>query len=87
MFPKAALLALSFAFVASAALVDKPPNVIRIPLQKRSSLTKADGSFDREAAIRQTIKVQKSVVFPIAACEDPYSCLHHASQQAPPELD
>ncbi|KAI0722417.1 aspartic peptidase domain-containing protein [Fomitopsis betulina] len=58
MFPKAALLALSFAFVASAALVDKTPNVIRIPLQKRSSLTKADGSFDREAAIRQTIKVQ-----------------------------
>lgn len=60
MFPKAALLTLALAFVASASPVAKDtPNGIRIPLQKRSSLTKADGSFDREAAIRQKIKVQK----------------------------
>ncbi|KAH9832948.1 aspartic peptidase domain-containing protein [Rhodofomes roseus] len=59
MFPKAALLTLALTFVASASPVFKDTqNGIRIPLQKRNTLTKADGSFDREAALRQKVKVQ-----------------------------
>ncbi|KAH9928187.1 aspartic peptidase domain-containing protein [Fomitopsis serialis] len=59
MFPKAALLTLALAFVASASPVAKDTqNGIRIPIHKRSSVTKADGTFDREAAIRQKVKVQ-----------------------------
>lgn len=60
MFCKASLLALALALVASAApLVEETGT--RIPLQKRGSLTKSDGTFDREKAIRHNVKIAKCV--------------------------
>ncbi|KZT69780.1 acid protease [Daedalea quercina L-15889] len=59
MFPKVALLSLALAFVASASPVANDNlNGLRIPIHKRSSVTKADGSFDREAALKEKVKVQ-----------------------------
>ena len=60
MFSKPVLAALALAFVAFANPVPGPGG-ISIPLQKRHTLTKADGSFDHEAAIRDNIKTHKYV--------------------------
>lgn len=55
---KATLLAVALGLVASATPVTRDTG-IRIPLQKHGSLTKADGTFDHDAAIRQIVKTQK----------------------------
>ncbi|PCH39030.1 acid protease [Wolfiporia cocos MD-104 SS10] len=57
MFCKASLLTVALALAASAIPIADDTG-IRIPLKKRSSLTRPDGSFDREAALRQQVKVQ-----------------------------
>ncbi|KAI0923495.1 hypothetical protein AcV5_009023 [Taiwanofungus camphoratus] len=54
---KATLLAVALGLVASATPVTRDTG-IRIPLQKHGSLTKADGTFDHDAAIRQIVKTQ-----------------------------
>lgn len=53
---KASLLIVALALVASASPITQETG-IRIPLAKRNSLTKADGTFDRDAAIRQRVRV------------------------------
>ena len=59
-FCKTYLLALTLALsVAATPLVPEPG--IRIPLYKRGSLTKPDGTFDRETTIRASVKVQKCI--------------------------
>lgn len=45
MFCKASLLAVTLALVASATPVERDTSIV-IPLSKRGSLTKADGTFD-----------------------------------------
>lgn len=55
MFCKATLLTVALALVASATPIERETTGIRIPLGKRASLTKADGTFDHEAAIRQSV--------------------------------
>lgn len=57
---KGSLLLVAFALLASASPIAEG-NGIRIPLHKRGSFTKVDGTFDRERAIRHTVKVQKYV--------------------------
>ncbi|TFK45663.1 acid protease [Heliocybe sulcata] len=54
MFCKASLLTVALALVASATPVERDTG-IRIPLGKRASLTKADGTFDHDRAIVQTV--------------------------------
>ncbi|KAH9930624.1 aspartic peptidase domain-containing protein [Fomitopsis serialis] len=53
MFCKASLLTVALALLASATPVTRETG-IRIPIQKRSALTKADGTVDRDAVIRET---------------------------------
>ncbi|KAH9944776.1 aspartic peptidase domain-containing protein [Amylocystis lapponica] len=63
MFCKASLLTVALALLATASPIAKETGTgIRIPLHKRGSLTKADGTFDREAAILHRIKVQNKHV-------------------------
>lgn len=57
MFCKASLLTVALALIASATPITKPAG-IRIPFQKRSSLTKADGTADRDAILRERVRVQ-----------------------------
>ncbi|KAH9833019.1 aspartic peptidase domain-containing protein [Rhodofomes roseus] len=57
MFCKASLLAVALALFASATPVMHETG-IRIPIRKRSFLTKADGTVDREALIRETVRVK-----------------------------
>ncbi|KAI0923493.1 hypothetical protein AcV5_009022 [Taiwanofungus camphoratus] len=57
MFFKATLLTVSLGLLASATPVTRDTG-IRIPLHKRGSLTKADGTFDHDAATRQIVKTQ-----------------------------
>ncbi|KZT22897.1 aspartic protease [Neolentinus lepideus HHB14362 ss-1] len=54
MFCKATLLTVALALMATATPVERDTG-IRIPLRKRASLTKADGTFDHERAIVQTV--------------------------------
>ncbi|KAH9910842.1 acid protease [Amylocystis lapponica] len=56
MFSKAFLTAISLALIISASPVINNPAGIRIPIRKRTSLTLPDGTFDRDEAIRQTVK-------------------------------
>ena len=58
MFCKASLLIVALALLASAKPVIHETG-IRIPIQKRSSLTKADGTVDRDAVIRETVRTKK----------------------------
>ncbi|PIL36036.1 transporter [Ganoderma sinense ZZ0214-1] len=55
MFCKATLLTVALALMASASPVTTKTG-IRVPIQKRSSLTNADGTFNHEKAIIQTVK-------------------------------
>ena len=65
MFCKASLLTVALALLASATPVVRETG-IRIPLSKRSSLTKADGTVDQDAVIRETVRTKKYVTS--AAC-------------------
>ena len=60
MFCKASLITVALALIAAASPVQEKSG-IRIPLQKRSSLTNADGTFNHEKAIISTAKTIKSV--------------------------
>lgn len=53
------LLTVTLALIASATPITKPAG-IRIPFQKRSSLTKADGTADRDAILRERVRVQNT---------------------------
>ncbi|EIN11115.1 acid protease [Punctularia strigosozonata HHB-11173 SS5] len=57
MFCKASLIAVTLALIASASPVERDTG-IALPLQKRGSLTKSDGTFDHSKAIASTVKVQ-----------------------------
>ncbi|RPD62692.1 acid protease [Lentinus tigrinus ALCF2SS1-7] len=61
MFCKATLLAVALALVASASPVaESAPSTtgVRIPIQKRGSLTNVDGTFNHEKAVRQIVKTK-----------------------------
>jgi cathepsin D len=55
MFCKATLFTLALAFVASASPVEVDSG-IRVALPKRSSLTRADGTFDHAKAVTESAK-------------------------------
>jgi len=55
MFCKASLLVVALALLATANPIEKAATGVRIPLAKRSTLTKSDGTFDLEKAIVQTV--------------------------------
>ncbi|KAI8993962.1 acid protease [Trametes punicea] len=55
MFCKASLITVALALIAAASPIEERAG-IRIPLTKRSSLTNADGTFNREKAIISTAK-------------------------------
>lgn len=61
MFCKASLLTVALALLASATPVVRETGV-RIPIQKRSSLTKADGTVDQDAVMRETVRTKKYVI-------------------------
>ncbi|KAH9911891.1 acid protease [Amylocystis lapponica] len=56
MISKAFLTAISLALIISASPIINNPAGIRIPIRKRTSLTLPDGTFDRDEAVRQTVK-------------------------------
>lgn len=58
MFCKATLLTVALALMASASPVTTKTG-IRITIEKRSSLTNADGTFNHDKAIIQTVKTLK----------------------------
>ncbi|KAI0792846.1 acid protease [Abortiporus biennis] len=59
MFCKATLVTVALALIAAANPIVQPEERgIRIPLEKRSTLTKSDGTFDHEKAIRETYKTR-----------------------------
>jgi len=55
MFCKATLFSVALAVLAAATPVEQEAKGIIIPLAKRSSLTRADGTFNHEKAILQTV--------------------------------
>jgi len=55
MFCKATLFSVALAVLAAATPVEQEARGITIPLAKRSSLTRADGTFNHEKAILQTV--------------------------------
>ncbi|EMD41037.1 hypothetical protein CERSUDRAFT_111607 [Gelatoporia subvermispora B] len=57
MFCKASLVTVALALIASASPITVESG-IRIPLNKRGSLTKSDGSFNLEKALRETVKTK-----------------------------
>lgn len=61
MFCKASLVTVALALMASATPVAQPEG-IKIPIAKRASLTKADGTFDHEKAVLHNIAIHKSVL-------------------------
>ena len=60
MFHKATLVTVALALLATATPVQQERG-IKIPLTKRGSLTKADGTFDGEKGIAARIKLEKCV--------------------------
>ena len=60
MFSKASLITLALALMASAGPLTQDTG-IRIPLSKRHSLTKADGTFDVDKATLEHVRVHKYV--------------------------
>lgn len=58
MFCKASLITVALALLASAGPVTQDEG-IRVDLPKRSSLTKADGTFDLDKAAIQTYRTLK----------------------------
>ena len=61
MFCKATLLTVALALMASASPVTTKTG-IRIPFEKRSSLTNADGTFNHDKAIIESVKTLKYVL-------------------------
>lgn len=66
MFCKATLLTLALAFVASASPVEHVHDAsaatkigVRIPIQKRGTLTNSDGTFNHARAVREIVKLKK----------------------------
>lgn len=60
MFCKATLVTVALALLASAGpLVEQRSEPISIPLAKRSSLTKEDGTFNHDKAVLHNVKIQK----------------------------
>lgn len=58
MFCKASLITVALALLATASPIVQEEG-IRIDLPKRTSLTKADGTFDHDKAIIQTVRTIK----------------------------
>lgn len=58
MFCKASLVTVALALMASASPIAVDSG-ISIPLGKRNSVTKEDGTFDHEAAVLHNIKTHK----------------------------
>lgn len=58
MFCKASLLTVALALLASASPVVHDSG-LRIPLEKRGTLTKFDGTFDHEKALLHSVKTHK----------------------------
>jgi hypothetical protein len=65
MFSKASLVTLALALMASAGPLARDTG-IRIPLSKRHSLTKADGTFDFERARIEVARIHKYVLMYIS---------------------
>ena len=61
MFCKATLVTVALALIAAATPIAHDETGVRIPLAKRGSLTKADGTFDHEKAILHNVKTHKYV--------------------------
>ena len=62
MFCKATLITVALALMASATPAPlHPKKGIAIPIQKRASLTNADGTFNPDRALIQTVKTKKYV--------------------------
>ncbi len=59
MFCKASLVAVAVALMASASPVIERDTGVAIPIAKRGSLTKADGTFDHDKAVMHNIKTHK----------------------------
>ena len=58
MFSKASLVTLTLALMAAAGPIAQDTG-IRVPLGKRSSLTRPDGTFDSDKAALEHIRVHK----------------------------
>ena len=58
MFCKATLLTVALALMASASPV-KTKTGVRVPIEKRSTLTNEDGTFNLDKAVIQTVKTIK----------------------------
>ncbi|KDQ54107.1 hypothetical protein JAAARDRAFT_209569 [Jaapia argillacea MUCL 33604] len=58
MFCKSTLVTVALALMAAASPVAQPETGIRVPLEKRSTLTKADGTFDHAKAVKHSVKTQ-----------------------------
>lgn len=61
MFSKSALITVALALMVAATPVVQEETGIRIPLPKRDSVARADGTFDHEKAILLNIKTHKCV--------------------------
>ena len=65
MFYKLSRVAIALALLVTANGIKKDVQGIRIPLHKRSSLRKPDGTFDLEKAILQTVAIKKyEILYP-----------------------
>ena len=62
MFCKTTLITVALALIASASPIVKPSTGIRIPIQKRGSLTNEDGTFNAEKVAHELVRVQKYVL-------------------------
>ena len=61
MFCKVSLVTVALALIAAATPIAQETG-IRIPLEKRGTLTNADGTFDHDKAIHQSVKTFKCVL-------------------------
>ena len=59
MFCKATLITVALALLASANPIVTPKIGVAIPIEKRSSLTNEDGTFNPDRALIQTVKTLK----------------------------
>ena len=59
MFCKTTLITVALALIASASPIVKPSTGIRIPIQKRGTLTNPDGTFNHARAVREIVKLKK----------------------------
>ncbi|RPD62661.1 protease [Lentinus tigrinus ALCF2SS1-7] len=58
MFCKATLVALALSLLGSANPLERPISGVRIPLQKRSTMTNAKGVFNLGSGVREVVKLQ-----------------------------